>query len=227
MIHKLPIAKFFATPNIGPAPLTVNFQNQSLYANHPADPYDWLFEDTGDSTGPSSNETNPQHTYDTPGTYQVTLLARNASNYNNIVSNTVTVLEPVEEETTEDPVSVQLEANPPQTTEGNIPYVGYTFPRYDQFLKRIENPSSYTLRFIKPGYMSGDCNDPEAVVVLPPGGQITSTGLEEIYGISEPPGANQSPQGDYFGLFYNACIEETPYGSPQYVYITAVFDDIV
>jgi gliding motility-associated-like protein len=48
----------------GCAPLTVSFQNNSLYG----DTYDWDFDDGGTST-----DFEPQHTYTEPGIYQVRL----------------------------------------------------------------------------------------------------------------------------------------------------------
>src|SRR5690349_14344858 len=66
-----PIAEFSASPLTGPAPLFVPFTNLSL--NDPTS-HLWSFGDGGSST-----KRNPKHTYDTPGTYDVTLIETNAA----------------------------------------------------------------------------------------------------------------------------------------------------
>jgi len=60
-----PSAQFLGTPTLGAAPLTVNFTDQSTGT---VDSWDWSFGD-----GLSSNEQNPSHTYNDPGSYTVTL----------------------------------------------------------------------------------------------------------------------------------------------------------
>lgn len=62
-------AAFSATATVGPAPLVVRFTDQSA-----GDPVMWSWS-FGDGT--SSGEQNPPHTYMTPGTYAVTLVATN------------------------------------------------------------------------------------------------------------------------------------------------------
>jgi PKD repeat protein len=64
-----PIAEFIATPVSGFAPLTVQFTSTSTGA----DAYVWKFGD-----GATSPAQEPVHTYRTPGTYQVSLEARDA-----------------------------------------------------------------------------------------------------------------------------------------------------
>ncbi|MBI1223370.1 MAG: PKD domain-containing protein, partial [Bacteroidetes bacterium] len=61
-----PIASFYEDPDTGCMDLTVTFTNESQYA----DSYHWYFGDGGQST-----DENPTHTYTTPGSYTVTLLA--------------------------------------------------------------------------------------------------------------------------------------------------------
>ena len=63
-------AAFNANPISGTAPLLVNFTNQSTGATS----YAWTF---GDLTNNTSLATNPNHTYNTTGTYVVTLIASN------------------------------------------------------------------------------------------------------------------------------------------------------
>lgn len=64
-----PAAAFSASPLNGNVPLTVNFMNQSTNASS----YSWDFGDGGTST-----VANPQHTYQAPGSYSVSLLVSNA-----------------------------------------------------------------------------------------------------------------------------------------------------
>jgi len=63
-------AAFTANPMQGPAPLAVNFTNQSTGATS----YTWSF---GNGTG--STTPNPSQTYSSNGTYQVMLVAQNAT----------------------------------------------------------------------------------------------------------------------------------------------------
>jgi PKD repeat protein len=64
-----PVAGFTATPVSGFAPLTVRFTSTSIGA----DAWAWKFGDGG--TSPAEN---PSHTYTTPGTYSVSLAARDS-----------------------------------------------------------------------------------------------------------------------------------------------------
>jgi len=65
-----PVADFVGSPTSGGVPLTVNFTDQSTGATS----WSWNFGDTGTST-----LKNPSHTYTSPGTYTVTLIATNSS----------------------------------------------------------------------------------------------------------------------------------------------------
>ncbi|MDX2138338.1 MAG: PKD domain-containing protein [Chloroflexota bacterium] len=65
-----PVAAFVGSPTSGLAPLTVNFTDQST-----GSPTSWLWA-FGD--GVFDFAQNPAHTYNTPGTYTVTLLVANA-----------------------------------------------------------------------------------------------------------------------------------------------------
>ena len=85
-----PVAHFTGTPITGPAPLTVNFIDQST-----GTPTSWAW-DFGDGT--TSTVQNPSHTYAAVGAYTVSLTATNASG-----SNT---------ETKTDYISVQAPAIP-------------------------------------------------------------------------------------------------------------------
>ena len=65
-----PVANFEASPSLGEAPLTVSFND--LSENSPTS-WQWDFGD-----GSTSTNKNPNHTYNTPGTYTVSLLVENA-----------------------------------------------------------------------------------------------------------------------------------------------------
>lgn len=69
-----PVARFSASPTIGPAPLTVRFDNRSDAGYEPITGYRWDFGD-----GEQSTDRSPQHTYDAPGQYTVTLTVDSAS----------------------------------------------------------------------------------------------------------------------------------------------------
>lgn len=63
----LPVASFASSPGTGPAPLTVQFQDQS---STNAAWWSWDFENDGT---PDSSERHPSHVYDAPGVYTVRL----------------------------------------------------------------------------------------------------------------------------------------------------------
>lgn len=69
-----PIASFTATPTTGEAPLNVHFTDTSTKG-----PTSWNW-DFGDGT--TSTIQNPKHNYTTPGTYTVSLTARNSEGGN-------------------------------------------------------------------------------------------------------------------------------------------------
>jgi len=66
----LPVADFVGSPTSGDAPLAVNFTDQTT--NSPTS-WSWDFGDGGTST-----QQNPSYTYNTAGTYTVTLIATNS-----------------------------------------------------------------------------------------------------------------------------------------------------
>ena len=80
------IANFTGTPTSGAVPLTVTFTDQSIGATS----WSWNFGDTGTST-----DKNPVHTYNTVGTYTVSLTVYNVSGSDSIVkTNYITVTPP-------------------------------------------------------------------------------------------------------------------------------------
>ncbi|HUJ11494.1 MAG TPA: PKD domain-containing protein [Verrucomicrobiae bacterium] len=82
-----PSASFTASPTNGVAPLNVAFTDTS--SGSPTS-WSWNFGDTGTSTSQS-----PNHTYTTPGTYSVRLIASNSGGSStNTQTNLITVLPP-------------------------------------------------------------------------------------------------------------------------------------
>ncbi|WP_139793903.1 T9SS type A sorting domain-containing protein [Reichenbachiella faecimaris] len=89
-IHAAPVAAFDANRDIGPAPLTISFTNESAEAES----YLWDFNDTDQST---STETNPQFTYTELGDYEVALVSINELGCSDSATLAVTVAEPVKD----------------------------------------------------------------------------------------------------------------------------------
>jgi PKD repeat protein len=84
----VPVASINAVPTSGPAPLTVNFQGSGT--NSPTS-FDWTFGD-GSNHGSGASVS---HTYNTPGVYQVVLIAANAGGNSAPVVATINVGVPV------------------------------------------------------------------------------------------------------------------------------------
>jgi PKD repeat protein/C1A family cysteine protease len=86
-VYKVPKANFKATPKKGVSPLTVSFTDKSSGTIT-----EWLW-DFGDQQ--TSTDRNPSHTYNTPGTYTVTLIAANpGGSSTKVLSNYITVYAP-------------------------------------------------------------------------------------------------------------------------------------
>jgi PKD repeat protein len=81
-----PTASFVAAPTDGAAPLSVRFTDTST-----GSPTGWLW-DFGDGT--TSTDQSPTHTYQEPGTYTVTLVARNDLGAGPAADQTITVSPP-------------------------------------------------------------------------------------------------------------------------------------
>ncbi len=97
-LNVAPVADFTETPTSGTAPLQVQFTDHS-----PSKPTNWLW-DFGDGT--TSTSQNPSHTYTTPGTYSVTLQAKNSWGTSPVSSpQSVTVVPPPVASFTEDQTS--------------------------------------------------------------------------------------------------------------------------
>ncbi len=69
----LPGAEITAAPHFGDAPLTVEFSGEGSYLPGSSElTYTWNFDDFDDS-GIASEGMTAEHTFDSPGTYVVTL----------------------------------------------------------------------------------------------------------------------------------------------------------
>lgn len=85
------ITSFTGTPTSGLASLAVAFTDTSIALPYPATSWLWNFGDTGTST-----LQNPSHTYNTPGTYSVSLTTANANLTNSTTyTNYITVTAPI------------------------------------------------------------------------------------------------------------------------------------
>ncbi|MDA0746102.1 MAG: PKD domain-containing protein [bacterium] len=94
-----PVAAFTAVPTSGTAPLTVMFGDQS--SNNPTS-HLWDFGEGGSDTG-----VQPSHTYDTPGTYTVTLTVKNDGG-SDVAMRTILVEKPFELPPVEEPAPMVL-----------------------------------------------------------------------------------------------------------------------
>jgi hypothetical protein len=100
---------------------------------------------------------------------------------------------------------------------GPIPYVGQ-FPAYGSppkgYVTSIDNTTGrYTLRFLKQGRSSQECDNPDAVVVLRPGGCLMGADLAAVYGTNTP----------YLPVVFVACIQE-PAQAPDLVVIRVQYN---
>jgi PKD repeat protein len=87
--EKPPVAKFSVENNQLPSPANVRFRNTSSNAVE----YSWNFGDPA-SAGNVSAELHPSHIYASPGTYQVTLTAKNNSGNTSTWTEKVVITEP-------------------------------------------------------------------------------------------------------------------------------------
>ena len=100
-------ADFTATPTSGTAPLTVQFTDTST-----GSPTTWLW-DFGDGTTGSAQ--NPSHTYTTPGTYSVSLIASNGASSNTFSQPAAITVSSAAETYTPAPTAVDTFAIPADT----------------------------------------------------------------------------------------------------------------
>lgn len=87
-INPSPTAAFDVNRDIGPAPLTINFTNQTTSATS----YLWQFGDSGNST---SSDANTQFSYTALGDYYPELISTNEFGCNDTSTMLITVAEPI------------------------------------------------------------------------------------------------------------------------------------
>jgi len=130
----LPLVSFMGDPRVGAAPLTVNFTDQSAGVK---DAFGWNFGDGGTST-----LQNPQHTYNNPGTYDVSLSVSNISGSSLLTQNGY--------------VSVAATGTPPLAQFSGMPTSGPA-PLSVSFIDTsLGSPTSWAWNF-------GDAGDPSVV----------------------------------------------------------------
>lgn len=86
--NQAPVAKGVPSVTSGEAPLTVNFKGDQSTDDDEIVSYAWNFKD-----GSTSNNVNPTHTFDTPGTYRVELTVTDSDGATNTDTDTITVTE--------------------------------------------------------------------------------------------------------------------------------------
>jgi PKD repeat protein len=79
-----PVANFTATPTLGSAPLQVAFTDTSTTSAGSISSWSWDFG----ANGATSTSRNPTYTYQTPGTYTVSLTVRNSGGATNTMTKT-------------------------------------------------------------------------------------------------------------------------------------------
>ncbi len=127
-----PVANFAAQPHSGAAPLAVTFTDQST--GSPTSRA-WNFGDGASGSGP-----NPQHTYNLPGNYSVTLTVTNSAGSDSLTLNNLITVEPPGQ-TTLLPVadakvnSSKVTSNYGATTDLRCKYGGTTDATYHSYLK--------------------------------------------------------------------------------------------
>lgn len=86
--NQAPIARGVPSVTSGEAPLTVNFKGEQSTDDDEIVSYAWNFKD-----GSTSNNVNPTHTFDSPGTYRVELTVTDSDGAKNTDTDTITVTE--------------------------------------------------------------------------------------------------------------------------------------
>jgi len=133
MIPGPPTADFFAEPTVGTAPLTVSFNNLSS-----GDVTEWLWE-FGDGT--SSNEKEPTHIYQDPGTYTVRLTATGpAGSDTNEKPDYISVMQPssVESIPSSATLTASLFQNHPNPFNSET-FIKYHIPKAGSVILKIYN----------------------------------------------------------------------------------------
>jgi len=139
-----PTADFSATPTSGPAPLTVQFTDDSVDGSSPVEAWTWDFGD-----GETSTEENPSHVYENAGTYNVSLtVTSDDGSDEEIRANVITVTSgsgtaptaafSADVVTGNAPLTVQFTD---ESTEGTSPITTWRWDFGDGGTSEGENPS--------------------------------------------------------------------------------------
>ena len=197
-----PVASFTSNATSGTAPLSVQFNDTS--SNSPTS-WLWTFGDGGSST-----LQNPTYTYNTPGTYDVTLTATNAGGNNSDTQTgfiTVNYAAPVAgftENTTSglNPLNVQFN----DQSTGNVTSYYWTFG--DGGSSILQNP---TYTYTTPGTYT------VTETVTGPGGNntITLTNVITVFN-STPPNVTASPDTGIYSGTQNVTLTSDQPGSTIY-----------
>jgi PKD repeat protein len=160
-----PTASFTASSTNGVAPLNVAFTDTST--GSPTS-WAWTFGDTGTSTSE-----NPSHTYTTPGTYTVTLIASNGGGSStNTQTNLITVVPPPPVASfTVSPTNgaAPLTVNFTDQSSGSITGWAWAFGDGNTSISQnpsdiYVNPGSYTVREIAYGQGGSSTNTQTALI---------------------------------------------------------------
>lgn len=193
VVHRTPVAAFSATPTQGPAPLEVSFQNFSQFANHPSTPFEWNFDlGAALNEAPTSTAENPAHTYEDPGTFGVSLTARNASGVTHEAHATIQVDSPAT------PAPDPLDGDPnsvlalhsglsEETSMGQAILYSGQIEQAGMRLARIANPGGVWGDYVVAKHdaladFPASCSDTDSHVALPGGDSLEGEILMEIFG---------------------------------------------
>ncbi len=178
-----PVADFSGSPTSGDAPLTVSFTD--LSTNNP-DTWSWDFGDGGTST-----TQNPSYTYNSAGTYTVTLTAGNCAGSNMATKvDYITVTQPQQQEVHVENIVVTRE------NAGGPNYIGVAdVTVYDQSGQPVSGATVY-------GFFSDPSNDIET-------GVTNSSGVATLQSAKD-----RTPPADW-------CFEVTDVVASGYTYNSA------
>jgi PKD repeat protein len=191
-----PSASFTASPTNGAAPLNVSFTDTS--SNSPTS-WSWTFGDTVTSTSQ-----DPSHTYITPGTYTVTLIASNSGGLStNTQVNLITVLTPppvTSFTATPTDGAAPLSVSFTDQSSGSITGWAWAFGDGNTSISQnpsdiYVNPGSYTVREIVTGTGGSSTNTRTALISV----YDPFAWWQRNYFGSTNNNPNTAPGGDYTG----------------------------
>jgi len=177
LVYVLPGADFVASPTMGPAPLSVNFTDQST-----GEITSWLW-DFGD--GLTSTEQNPIHIYSNPGTYTVSLAVTDPEGSDTEIKHdyiSVFDIEPVQGTigTEVDITNVSLGEKKPKVLIGETECKVLTFTTISVscLIKKVKSamgPGTYDVTIIQKGKGVEPIDLPNAFSIMAPDIQDVTT----------------------------------------------------